>query len=141
MSTMCSASHRFGLRSSSAYGRLSPQALASAIFGLYSGLVYLTPIAGGYLADRFLGRTNTVVVGAVLMAIGHFLMAFEASFLLALLCLLLGVGCFKGNIATQVGELYRDDDPRRADGFQIYSWYTARGDRLADHLQHVGDRL
>jgi POT family proton-dependent oligopeptide transporter len=104
----------------SAYGKLSPQALASAIFGLYAGLVYLTPIAGGFLADRFIGRTWAVTSGASLMAVGHFLMAFEASFLLALLCLLIGVGCFKGNIATQVGELYGADDPRRADGFQIY---------------------
>jgi POT family proton-dependent oligopeptide transporter len=104
----------------SVYGALSPQALASAIFGLYAGLVYLTPIAGGFLADRFIGRTRAVIVGATLMAMGHFLMAFEASFLLALLCLLIGVGCFKGNIATQVGDLYAPGDPRRADAYQIY---------------------
>ncbi len=103
-----------------AYGPLSPQALASAIFGLYAGLVYLTPIAGGLLADRLLGRTMAVTIGASLMALGHFLMAFEVSFLAALLCLLMGVGCFKGNIATQVGELYAPGDLRRADAFQIY---------------------
>lgn len=103
-----------------AYGPLSPLALASAIFGLYAGLVYLTPIAGGLIADRWLGRTRTVTIGALLMAAGHFLMAFDVSFLLALLCLLLGVGCFKGNIATQVGELYAPGDLRRADAFQIY---------------------
>ena len=102
------------------YGPLSPQALASAIFGLYAGLVYLTPIAGGWLADRFLGRTSTVTIGALLMTAGHFLMAFEASFLVALLCLLLGVGCFKGNIAAQVGDLYAPGDTRRADAYQIY---------------------
>lgn len=102
------------------YGPLSPQALASAIFGLYAGLVYLTPIAGGVLADRLLGRTRAITIGALLMAAGHFLMAFEVSFLAALLCLLLGVGCFKGNIATQVGELYGPDDLRRADAFQIF---------------------
>jgi POT family proton-dependent oligopeptide transporter len=99
---------------------LSPQALASAIFGLYAGFVYLTPIGGGLLADRFLGRTRTVALGAALMALGHFLMAFEASFLLALTCLLIGVGCFKGNIATQVGDLYGPGDARRADAFQIF---------------------
>ena len=104
----------------SVYGAQSPQALASAIFGLYAGLVYLTPIAGGYLADRWIGRTAAVALGASLMALGHFLMAFEASFLLALLCLLIGVGCFKGNIASQVGGLYRNDDPRRGDAFQIF---------------------
>jgi POT family proton-dependent oligopeptide transporter len=104
-----------------AYGApLSTVALASAIFGLYTGLVYLTPIAGGIIADRWLGRTRTVTIGALLMAAGHFLMAFEVSFLIALLCLLTGVGCFKGNIASQVGALYAPGDLRRADAFQIY---------------------
>lgn len=104
-----------------AYGEpLSVVAMASAIFGLYTGLVYLTPIAGGLIADRWLGRTKTVTIGALLMAAGHFLMAFDFSFLLALLCLLLGVGCFKGNLATQVGALYAPEDLRRADAYQIY---------------------
>ena len=86
------------------------------IFGLYAGCVYLTPLFGGLLADRLLGRTKTVVIGASLMALGHFLMAFEASFLIALACLLIGVGCFKGNIAAQVGDLYAPgrQAPRRA---------------------------
>jgi proton-dependent oligopeptide transporter, POT family len=101
-------------------GPLSTVALASAIFGLYTGLVYLTPIAGGLIADRWLGRTRTVTIGALLMAAGHFLMAFDVSFLVALLCLLTGVGCFKGNIAGQVGALYAPSDLRRADAFQIY---------------------
>lgn len=103
-----------------AYGELTPAALASVIFGFYAGGVYLTPLAGGFIADRWLGRTRTVTIGALLMALGHFLMAFEASFLAALASLLIGVGCFKGNIASQVGELYAQDDPRRADAFQIY---------------------
>ena len=102
------------------YGKLTPAALASIIFGFYAGFVYVTPLAGGWVADRLIGRTKTVTIGALLMALGHFLMAFEASFLFALLCLLIGVGCFKGNIAAQVGDLYADTDPRRADGFQIY---------------------
>jgi POT family proton-dependent oligopeptide transporter len=101
-------------------GALSVVALASAIFGLYTGLVYLTPIAGGFIADRWLGRTRTITIGALLMAAGHFLMAFDFSFLIALLCLLTGVGCFKGNIASQVGALYAPGDLRRADAFQIY---------------------
>jgi proton-dependent oligopeptide transporter, POT family len=101
-------------------GPLSTVALASAIFGLYTGLVYLTPIAGGVIADRWLGRTRTITIGALLMAAGHFLMAFDVSFLIALLCLLTGVGCFKGNIASQVGALYAPSDLRRADAFQIY---------------------
>src|SRR5437773_9590238 len=101
-------------------GPLSVQALASAIFGLYTGLVYLTPIGGGLIADRLLGRTRTITIGALLMSAGHFLMAFDFSFLLALTCLLTGVGCFKGNLASQVGGLYATGDNRRADAFQIY---------------------
>ncbi len=102
------------------YGPLSTQALASAIFGLYTGLVYLTPIAGGALADRLLGRTRTIMLGGGLMAAGHLLMAFDISFLLALACLAAGTGCFKGNIASQVGGLYAPGDLRRADAFQIF---------------------
>jgi POT family proton-dependent oligopeptide transporter len=101
-------------------GPLSTIALSSTIFGLYTGLVYLTPLAGGLVADRWLGRTRTITLGAVLMVAGHFLMAFDVSFLIALLCLLLGVGCFKGNLASQIGALYPVEDLRRADAFQIY---------------------
>jgi POT family proton-dependent oligopeptide transporter len=103
------------------YGQgLSPLALGVGITGLYSGLVYLTPILGGALADRVIGRTPTVALGASLMAAGEFLLAADAGFAIGLLLLLIGVGCFKGNIASQVGDLYSQDDPRRADGFQIY---------------------
>ncbi|MBW8847185.1 MAG: peptide MFS transporter [Burkholderiales bacterium] len=101
-------------------GPRSTLQLASAVFGLYTGFVYLTPIFGGLLADRVLGRTRTVVLGASLMALGHFLMAFESALLPALACLLLGVGCFKGNIAAQVGDLYAPGDKRRASAFQIF---------------------
>ena len=106
---------------------LDIQPLSSAIFGLYTGLVYLTPIIGGVIADRWLGRTRTITIGASLMAIGHFLMAFDFSFLLALLCLLTGVGCFKGNLASQVGALYTTGDNRRADAFQIYYIFINAG--------------
>ncbi|HEV6964334.1 oligopeptide:H+ symporter, partial [Roseateles sp.] len=101
-------------------GPRSPGQLASAVFGLYAGFVYLTPIFGGLVADRWLGRTRTIVIGALLMATGHFLMAFETALLPALACLLLGVGCFKGNIAAQVGDLYGPEDKRRASAFQIF---------------------
>jgi POT family proton-dependent oligopeptide transporter len=105
---------------SALYGGIEGQALASAIFGTYAASVYLTPILGGLLADRVLGKRRTVLIGAVTMALGHFLMAFEASFLFALLCLVIGSGLFKGNIASQVGALYKPDDLRRADAFQIF---------------------
>ena len=96
------------------------QALASHIFGTYTALVYLTPILGGWIADRWLGKTRTVTIGALLMAVGHFLMAFDQSFLLALLLLILGVGCLKGNLASQVGTLYRPGDVRTTDAYQLY---------------------
>ena len=102
------------------YGGLDGQAFASAIFGTYTACVYLTPIAGGWIADRFLGTRRTLLLGGLVMAAGHFLMAFDATFLLALLCLIVGSGLFKGNIASQVGALYREGDNRRADAFQIF---------------------
>ncbi|HYJ83861.1 MAG TPA: peptide MFS transporter [Allosphingosinicella sp.] len=102
------------------YEGLSGQPLASAIFGDYTGLVYLTPILGGIIADRFAGRRIALFAGGVTMSIGHFLMAFEGAFLFALLALIIGVGLFKGNIASQVGALYKGNDLRRAMAFQIF---------------------
>ena len=104
----------------SLFGPLSRQALASQIYGLYTGLVYFTPFFGGMLADRLLGRHKAIVLGAVLMALGHFLMASETFFLLALLLLILGSGCFKPNISIQVGDLYPPGDPRRDGAFTIF---------------------
>jgi POT family proton-dependent oligopeptide transporter len=102
------------------YHGISGQPLASAIFGTYTSLVYGTPILGGIVADKWLGRNKTLILGGVLMAIGHFLMAIESAFVFALVALLLGVGAFKGNIATQVGALYGPNDLRRAMAFQIF---------------------
>jgi POT family proton-dependent oligopeptide transporter len=99
---------------------LTGQPLASAIFGTYTSLVYATPILGGIIADKLFGRKATLIAGGIAMAIGHFLMAFESSFLVALLALVIGVGLFKGNIASQVGALYGPNDLRRAMAFQIF---------------------
>src|SRR6266851_1226813 len=113
-----------GFRSAmeSLVGPQSPQALASRIFGLYSGFVYFTPVLGGLIADRWIGQRNAVVMGALLMSAGHVAMAFEQSFLLALLLLVAGSGFLKGNISAQVGALYpRDDEARRTRGFIIFS--------------------
>jgi len=104
----------------SLFGPLDVQPLASLLYGLYSGLVYLTPIFGGLLADRVLGQRRTVVLGAILMAIGHFMMAVDSLFLLALLMLILGNGAFKPNISTQVGSLYTAGDPRRDRAYSIF---------------------
>ncbi len=102
------------------FGPLDVQPLSSQIWGLYTGLVYFTPILGGLLADRVLGQRRTVVIGASLMAIGHFMMAIEQLFLFALLFLILGNGCFKPNISTQVGRLYPPGDHRRDRAYSIF---------------------
>lgn len=105
----------------SVFGELSTQALATQLFGIYVGLIYLTPVFGGLLGDRVLGRTRAVLLGAMLMALGHFLMAFESSFLFALTALILGSGLLKGNLAAQVGSLYEKADQRRDSAFSIYN--------------------
>src|SRR4029450_302326 len=82
-------------------GPLSTQALASQIFGLYSGFVYFTPFFGGVIADRWIGQRNAVVIGALAMSAGHIAMTFDESFLLALLLLVIGSGFLKGNISRR----------------------------------------
>ncbi|MGD9659364.1 MAG: peptide MFS transporter [Methylocystis sp.] len=101
-------------------GPLGQQPFASQIYGLYTGLVYLTPILGGFVADRALGRTRMIVIGAALMALGHFMMAFDRLFLIALFLIALGCGCFKPNISVQVGELYPPEDARRDRAYSIF---------------------
>jgi proton-dependent oligopeptide transporter, POT family len=102
------------------FGPLDVQPLSSQIWGFYTALVYFTPIFGGLLADRVLGQRRTVIIGAVLMAIGHFMMTVEQLFLFALLALILGNGCFKPNISTQVGGLYPPGDHRRDRAYSIF---------------------
>ena len=102
------------------HNQLSVQALSSQIYGLYTGFVYFTPFFGGILADKVFGQRKSVYIGGILMTIGHFLMASERFFFLALLFLILGNGCFKPNISTQVGNLYPEGDPRRDSAFTIF---------------------
>jgi proton-dependent oligopeptide transporter, POT family len=102
------------------FGPLETQPFASQIYGLYTALVYLTPVFGGLLADRVLGQRRTVVIGAALMALGHFLMAFEQLLLIALSTLIVANGLFKPNISTQVGGLYAEGDPRRDRAYSIF---------------------
>jgi len=101
-------------------GPLAAQPFASQIYGLYTGLVYLTPILGGWLADHAWGRRRTIALGAALMVVGHFLMAYEPAFLFALLLIALGCGAFKPNISIQVGELYVAADARRDRAYSIF---------------------
>jgi POT family proton-dependent oligopeptide transporter len=104
------------------FGPLSTQAFASQIFGLYTGLVYFTPLFGGLIADRWIGQRNAVVLGALSMSAGHIAMAFDRSFLVGLLFLIVGSGLLKGNIAAQVGGLYPPgDEARRTHGYVLFS--------------------
>jgi proton-dependent oligopeptide transporter, POT family len=102
------------------FGPLDAQPFAAQLIGLYTGLAYFTPILGGYIADRYVGQRITVVIGALLMAAGHFLMAFESMLFFALGLLILGMGAFKPNVSTQVGSLYEPDDDRRVRAYSLY---------------------
>jgi POT family proton-dependent oligopeptide transporter len=102
------------------FGPMSVQQLSSQIYGLYTGFVYLTPILGGWLADRYWGQRRTVIVGGVIMAVGEFVLMTPALFLPGLLLLIVGNGFFKPNISTQVGGLYPPGDPRRD---RAFNWF------------------
>ena len=90
------------------------------IYAVYTGLVYLTPLIGGYLADRFLGTQKSIFIGGLTMMIGHFLMAFPDYLYLAIGMLIIGNGYFKPNISSLLGRLYKSNDLRRDSGFSIF---------------------
>jgi POT family proton-dependent oligopeptide transporter len=106
------------------------EAESGVIYGAYTALVYITPVIGGYLADRFLGQRKAVLFGAVLLTFGHFLMAFEGDggqegialkiFWLALAFIIVGSGFLKANISVIVGQLYTRTDPRRDPAYTIF---------------------
>lgn len=114
-----------------ALGGVQGYALTSSLFGIYAGLIYLGPIAGGYVSDRWIGRHYAVVTGALIMAIGFFQLMFVQTALLALLFLVFGTALFKGNLASQVGSLYTAQDQRRTDAFQLYFISVSVGGLLA----------
>ncbi len=106
---------------------------AFTIYGIFTGLVYVTPIIGGILADKFLGQRKTIYIGGFTMAIGQFILAYSATmdkavnmdsaqllFFTGLGVLIIGNGFFKPNISTMVGELYDNSDPRKDGGFTIF---------------------
>src|SRR5579883_1252455 len=95
---------------------------ADNLYGWYTSLVYLTPLAGGYLADRFIGTRRSLVIGGLVIAAGHFVLATETivSFYLGLTLAVIGTGFFKPNVSTMVGQLYRPGDGRRDAGFTIF---------------------
>lgn len=99
---------------------LFAQEYASLVYGAYTGLAYLTPVLGGMLADRWLGKRRAVLIGGGIMALGHFMMAFDAWLFPALAAIALGNGLFLPTLPGQVGDLYRRDDPRRGSAFNVY---------------------
>lgn len=112
------AAFRAGL--SAVFGPMSDLAFASQTFGIYSGLLYGTPLIGAWLGDRVLGKTRTIIIGCLLMAAGHLAMAFEKMFIVALLLIVVGAGGVIGNMVAQVGLLYQPTDERRTRAFGIY---------------------
>jgi len=114
----------FGMRAMLVYYMtkqlLMPQAQASMVYGLYAAFVYFTPIVGGVIADRWLGRRRAVILGASIMALGHFLMAFEPALYAALACIALGNGFFLPALPSQIGALYPAGDPRRVRAYNVY---------------------
>jgi len=114
----------FGMRALQIYYMVKQlhmeQGQASLIFGAYAAGVYLTPIAGAVVSDRWLGKQRAIVIGALTMAAGHFLMAFESTFYLAMVTIAIGNGLFLPNLPSQVGDLYERGDPKRESAFSIY---------------------
>lgn len=90
------------------------------VYATYTGLVYLTPLLGGFLADRYLGQRKAILIGGILMALGHFAMAFQPLLNMALGLLIFGNGFFKPNISTMVGQLYPQNDSRRDAAYTIF---------------------
>lgn len=110
---------------------LYDKAFGSEIYGSYTGLVYLTPLIGGYVADRYWGNRRSIVFGGILMAIGQFFMFMSGSFfeelelaralmMVGLTSLIIGNGFFKPNISTMVGQLYPEGDKRIDSAFTIF---------------------
>jgi len=118
-------------------------AFTSSIYGYYTGLVYLTPLLGGYIADKYWGNRRSIIIGAIMMAIGQFALAFsgflytpgndastpissfifnpqQLAFIFGLVVLIIGNGFFKPNISTMVGSLYPEGDKRRDSAFTIF---------------------
>jgi POT family proton-dependent oligopeptide transporter len=95
---------------------------AANLYGTYTMLVYLTPVIGGYLADRFIGTRRSLVIGSIVIAAGHFTMAFPGmtTFYAGLGLIIIGTGFFKANVSTMVGQIYRSGDARRDAGFTIF---------------------
>jgi proton-dependent oligopeptide transporter, POT family len=97
-------------------------ARAANLYGTYTMLVFLTPVIGGYLADRFIGTRRSLVIGSIIISLGHFSLAFPGMtmFYVGLGLIIVGTGFFKSNVSTMVGQIYREGDARRDSGFTIF---------------------
>ncbi len=113
---------------------------ALKLYGIYTGLIYITPLLGGWLADNYLGQRRAITIGAILMAVGQFTLALphslfpqaiEPIFYLGLALLISGNGLFKPNISTMVGDLYEPGDHRRDGAFTIFYMGINIGSLLA----------
>jgi len=96
------------------------QEKASVIYGVYTALAFFTPILGGMIADRFLGKKRAVIIGGSIMAAGHFMMTFEPLLYPALATIAIGNGLFLPSLPSQINDLYRPDDPRRGWAYNVY---------------------
>jgi proton-dependent oligopeptide transporter, POT family len=96
------------------------QEKASLIYGTYTAMAYFTPIIGGVVADRWLGKRRAVTIGAAVMAAGHFMMTFEPLFYIALATIALGNGLFLPSLPSQINDLYSPQDPRRSWAYNVY---------------------
>ena len=114
----------YGMRSLLIYymtrSLLLGQARASLVYGAYTAVAYFTPIIGGTIADRFLGKRRAVIIGASIMAAGHFMMAFDALFYPALATIAVGNGLFLPSLPSQIDDLYAAADPRRPWAYNVY---------------------
>lgn len=119
-------------------------AKATRIYAVYTSAVYFTNIFGGYLADRLLGARLAVLLGGIIIACGHFSMAFQAmpAFYAGLFLIVIGTGLLKPNISTMVGKLYSADDPRRDSGFSIFYMGINLGAMIAPLIcGYIGQRI
>jgi len=118
--------------------------VAGAVYGLYTSMVYMTSLPGGWIADRLIGQRRAVLYGGILIAAGHFSMAFPSltTFYLGLTLIVLGTGLLKGNVAVIVGQLYTADDPRRDAGFSIFYMGINLGAFIAPLVtSYLGQRI
>ena len=117
---------------------------ANAIYGIYVGMVYFMVVPGGWIADNILGHQKAVLLGAIIIALGHFILAIpvEQTFFLGLVFVVLGTGLLKGNISTIVGNLYGDNDKRRDSGYTIFYMSINIGSTLGFLIcSYLGEKI